>query len=78
MKKVSNINDSLGWIIGIIFGLVGVLEIFIGTHLIAGFLFIILAIIFLPPTERYLKLSQRTKIILAIILFIIAGSLIQI
>jgi len=78
--KTKNITlDSIiGWIFGVIVGITGIVNIF--SDPLAGLLFILAAVITLPPTNKYLKekmhisLSKGVKIVLVLVFLGIAGS----
>lgn len=77
--KTKNITFSLvfAWFFGVVVGLAGVATLF--SNVIAGILFIISALIVLPPTYSFIKdklhisLSKGLKIAIVLILFVIAG-----
>lgn len=68
----------IGWILGVLVGIAGVGLLF--TEPIPGILFILLALVLLPPASRILKdkfnlsLSGGVKVVLVIVLFGIAGA----
>lgn len=68
----------IGWILGILVGIAGVGLLF--TEPVPGILFILLALVLLPPANRMLKdkfnlsLSGGVKVVLVIVLFSIAGA----
>ncbi len=68
----------IGWILGLLVGIAGVGLLF--TEPVPGILFILLALILLPPANRMLKdkfnisLSGGVKVVLVILLFGIAGA----
>lgn len=68
----------IGWILGVLVGIAGVGLLF--TEPIPGILFILLALVLLPPANRMLKekfnlsLSGGVKVVLTIVLFVIAGA----
>ena len=79
--KTKNITVSLvfSWIFGVIVGLVGIGTLF--SNVLVGLLFIIAAVIVLPPTYALIKnkfkisLSRGLKIIIVVIIFAIAGTI---
>lgn len=68
----------IGWILGVLVGIAGVGLLF--TEPVPGILFILLALVLLPPANRMLKdkfnlsLSGGVKVVLVIVLFGIAGA----
>lgn len=68
----------VGWILGVLVGIAGVGLLF--TELVPGILFLLLALVLLPPVNRMLKekfnlsLSGGVKVVLVIVLFGIAGA----
>lgn len=78
--KTKNITFGLvvSWIFGIVIGLTGIINIF--SDPVPGLLFIIAAVVALPPANKFLKekmhisLSKGVKIVLVLILLGVAGS----
>ena len=80
--KTKNITFGLvfAWLFGIVVGIAGIVTLF--TNIIIGILYLIAAVIILPPTYRVIKnklhvsLSKGLRAAIVIIIFIIIGSLI--
>lgn len=78
--KTKNITlgSIIGWILGVVVGITGVINIF--SDPLPGILFILAAVIALPPASKMLKekmhisLSKGVKIVLVLILLGVAGS----
>lgn len=72
MNKKSNILNIISWIFGIVFFVVGVLNVIL-VHFVPGMLYLLISVIYLPPTNTILgkrfdlSIPNVVKIILGIV-----------
>ena len=72
MNNTLNTSSIFGWIFAMIFIVIGVLNLFI-VHPVPGLFYIILSLIYLPPTYEFLrrKLGYSIPFVVKLILFIV-------
>jgi len=54
MKNKISTKDIVSWIIGVLFLIIGILNIFL-VHPVPGIIYILISILFYPPTNVFLK-----------------------
>ena len=78
MNKKSNVGNFISWIFAILFFVIGVLNLWL-VHHVPGIFYLILSILYSPPTNKLLKkkigfsISLAIKIVIG--LFILWGTL---
>ena len=72
MNNTLNINDITSWILGIILFVIGLMNLFL-VHPVPGIVFILLSMLFFPPTNVLFKKHLRIAIPLVakIVVFIV-------
>jgi len=78
-ERTLTLGSVLGWGLGVFIGFIGIIQLF--EQISVGIIFILMALVLLPPVNKYVKskynfsISKGMKIVLLIVLLAVAGAL---